>query len=89
MKFFIVLIILLVGENSPNIYTFRYEAFSEIEQCNMYINTSKDYLKYQIERQFPRETIQESMVECMSPEKVKKLLKQTEDKKTGPEKKPI
>jgi len=88
MKFFIVLIILLVGENSPNIYTFRYEAFSEIEQCNMYINTSKDYLKYQIERQFPRETIQESMVVCMSPQEVQKLLQQTEDKKWQ-EQKPI
>lgn len=89
MKFFIVLVILFVGETSPNLYTFKFETFSEIETCDMYINTSKDYLKAQIERQFPRPTIQESLVMCMSPEEIQKFLKHTEDKKTWPEQKPI
>lgn len=89
MKFFIVLIILLVGETSPRTYVFKFESFSEIETCDMYINTSKDYLKQQIERQFPPTIIQESMVVCMTKEEIQKLLKYTEDKKTWPEQKPI
>jgi len=52
MKFFIVLVILLSGEMSPNIFVFRFEQFNEIETCDNYIKDNEQYLTTQIENQF-------------------------------------
>lgn len=88
MKFFIVLVILLSGEMSPNIFVFRFEQFNEIETCDNYIKDNEQYLTRQIENQFPKETIQQSMVMCMTPKEINKLIEYTEDKKWQ-EQKPI
>lgn len=74
MKFFIVLIILLVGEPSPKVLVYKYESFLEIETCDMYIKTSKENLKKSIERQFPVETIEQSAVVCMTKEQIDQLV---------------
>ena len=81
MKFFIVLVILLSGEISPNVFVFRFEQFNEIETCDNYIIDNEQYLTRQIENQFPKETIEQSMVMCMTPKEINNLLKYTEDKK--------
>jgi len=73
MKFFIVLIILLVGEPSPKVFVYKYETFLEIETCDLYIKTSKESLKQSIERQFPVETIEQSIVVCMTQQEIDKL----------------
>jgi len=73
MKFFIVLIILLVGEPSPKVFVYKYETFLEIETCDMYIQTSKESLKKSIERQFPVESIHSSAVVCMTEQEIDKL----------------
>lgn len=88
MKFFIVLVILLSGEMSPNIFVFRFEQFNEIETCDNYIKDNEQYLTTQIENQFPKETIQQSRVMCMTPKEINKLIEYTEDKKWQ-EQKPI
>ena len=88
MKFFIVLVILLSGEMSPNIFVFRFEQFNEIETCDNYIKNNEQYLTRQIENQFPVETIEESVVMCMTPKEINKLIEYTEDKKWQ-EQKPI
>jgi len=81
MKFFIVLVILLSGEISPNVFVFRFEQFNEIETCDNYIIDNQDYLTRQIENQFPKETIEQSMVMCMTPKEINNLLKYNEEKK--------
>ena len=73
MKFFIVLIILLVGEPSPNVFVYKYETFLEIETCDLYIKTSKENLKQSIERQFSVESIEHSAVLCMTQQEIDKL----------------
>ena len=88
MKFFIVLVILLSGEISPNIFVFRFEQFNEIETCDNYIIDNKQYLTRQIENQFPKETIEQTMVMCMTPKEINNLVKYTEEKKWQ-EQKPI
>jgi len=81
MKFFIVLVILLSGEISPNVFVFRFEQFNEIETCDNYIIDNQDYLTRQIENQFPKETIEQSMVMCMTPKEINNLLKYNKEKK--------
>jgi len=88
MKFFIVLVILLSGNQHADIFVFRFEQFNEIETCDNYIMDSQDYLTRQIENQFPVETIEESVVMCMTPKEINKLIEYTEDKKWQ-EQKPI
>ena len=57
MKFFIVLVILLHGEVSPKIFTYRFVEFMEIETCDLFLKTKKPELKESIENQFPVETL--------------------------------
>ena len=66
MKFFIVLVILLHGEVSPKIFTYRFVEFMEIETCDLFLKTKKPELKESIENQFPVETIHSSMMVCMT-----------------------
>lgn len=73
---------------SPNIFVFRFEQFNEIETCDNYIKDNEQYLTRQIENQFPVETIEESVVMCMTPKEINKLIEYTEDKKWQ-EQKPI
>ena len=88
MKFFIVLVILLSGNQHADIFVFRFEQFNEIETCDNYIKDNEKYLTRQIENQFPVETIEESVVMCMTPKEINKLIEYTEDKKWQ-EQKPI
>jgi len=88
MKFFIVLVILLSGNQHADIFVFRFEQFNEIETCDNYIKDNEQYLTRQIENQFPVETIEESVVMCMTPKEINKLIEYTEDKKWQ-EQKPI
>lgn len=80
MKFFIVLVILLVGEENPRIMQYKYGDFLEIETCDKFIEEQKDYLKESIELQFPVETIQESVVMCMTQEEIKRVTNYLEEK---------
>lgn len=88
MKFFIVLVILLSGNQHADIFVFRFEQFNEIETCDNYIKDNEKYLTRQIENQFPVETIEESVVMCMTPKEINKVIEYTEDKKWQ-EQKPI
>ena len=81
MKFFIVLVILLSGNQHADIFVFRFEQFNEIETCDNYIIDSQDYLTRQIENQFPKETIEQSIMMCMTPKEINNLLKYNEEKK--------
>ena len=81
MKFFIILVNLLSGEISPNIFVFKFEQFNEIETCDNYIIDNEQYLTRQIENQFPKETIEQTMVMCMTPKEINNLVKYTEEKK--------
>ena len=80
MKFFIVLVILLVGEENPRVMQYKYGDFLEIETCDKFIKEQQDYLKESIELQFPVETIQESVVMCMTQKEIDKIIKHVEEK---------
>ena len=80
MKFFIVLVILLVGEENPRIMQYKYGDFLEIETCDKFIEEQRDYLKESIELQFPVETIQESVVMCMTQEEINRVTNYLEEK---------
>jgi len=81
MKFFIVLVILLVGEENPRVMQYKYGDFLEIETCDNFIKEQADYLKESIELQFPVETIEESVVMCMTQKEIDKVINHLEDKK--------
>jgi len=80
MKIFIVLIILLVGEEYPRVLTYSFDTFSETEECIMYIETSKKYLINTIEKQFPKETIKNSAVFCMTQLEIDNIINYLEEK---------
>jgi hypothetical protein len=85
MKFFIVLIILLHGEVSPKLFTYRFIEFTEIETCDLFLKTKKQALKESIERQFPVETIHSSMMMCMTQEEIDALNNQKQENKWQPQ----
>ena len=81
MKFFLVLIILLHGEVSPKLFTYRFIDFTEIETCDLFLKTKKPQLKESIENQFPVETIHSSMMVCMTQEEINALNQVKQDSK--------
>jgi len=81
MKFFVVLVILLHGEVSPKLFTYRFVDFTEIETCSVFIQTKKPQLKESIENQFPVETIHSSMMVCMTQEEINALNQVKQDSK--------
>ena len=50
MKFFIVLVILLHGEVSPKLFTYRFAEFTEVETCDLFLKSKKPELKQSIEK---------------------------------------
>jgi len=85
MKFFIVLVILLHGEISPKLFTYRFIEFTEIETCDLFLKTKKQALKESIERQFPVETIHSSMMMCMTQKEIDALNNQKQENKWQPQ----
>ena len=85
MKFFIVLVILLHGEISPKLFTYRFVEFPEVETCDLFLKTKKQALKESIERQFPVETIHSSMMMCMTQEEIDALNNQKQENKWQPQ----
>ena len=85
MKFFVVLVILLHGEVSPKLFTYRFIEFTEIETCDLFLKTKKQALKESIERQFPVETIHSSMMMCMTQEEIDALNNQKQENKWQPQ----
>ena len=81
MKFFIVLVILLHGEVSPKLFTYRFVDFTEIETCSVFIQTKRPQLKESIENQFPVETIHSSMMVCMTAQEIDQINKSKQDSK--------
>ena len=81
MKFFLVLIILLHGEVSPKLFTYRFIDFTEIETCDLFLKTKKQQLKESIENQFPVETIHSSMMVCMTQEEINAINQAKQDSK--------
>ena len=81
MKFFIVLVILLHGEVSPKIFTYRFVEFMEIETCDLFLKTKKPELKESIENQFPVETIHSSMMVCMTAQEINQINELKQDNK--------
>ena len=81
MKFFIVLVILLHGEVSPKLFTYRFIDFTEIETCDLFLKTKKPQLKESIENQFPVETIHSSMMVCMTQEEIDAINQVKQDDK--------
>ena len=81
MKFFLVLIILLHGEVSPKLFTYRFVEFTEIETCDLFLKTKKLELKESIENQFPVETIHSSMMVCMTQEEINAINQAKQDSK--------
>ncbi len=81
MKFFIVLVILLHGEVSPKIFTYRFVEFIEIETCDLFLKTKKQQLKESVEYQFPVETIHSSMMVCMTPQEINQINESKQDDK--------
>jgi hypothetical protein len=81
MKFFVVLVILLHGEVSPKLFTYRFVEFMEIETCDLFLKTKKPELKESIENQFPVETIHSSMMVCMTQEEINALNQVKQDSK--------
>ena len=81
MKFFLVLIILLHGEVSPKLFTYRFIDFTEIETCSIFIQTKKLQLKESIENQFPVETIHSSMMVCMTAQEINQINELKQDNK--------
>ena len=86
MKFFVVLVILLHGEVSPKLFTYRFVDFTEIETCSVFIQTKRPQLKESIENQFPVETIHSSMMVCMTQEEINALNQVKQDSKWQKEK---
>ena len=81
MKFFVVLVILLHGEVSPKLFTYRFVDFTEIETCSVFIQTKRPQLKESIENQFPVETIHSSMMVCMTQEEITAINQAKQDSK--------
>ena len=81
MKFFLVLVILLHGEVSPKLFTYRFVDFTEIETCSVFIQTKRPQLKESIENQFPVETIHSSMMVCMTQEEINAINQAKQDSK--------
>tara|TARA_Y100000310_G_scaffold178601_1_gene178546 strand:+ start:263 stop:529 length:267 start_codon:yes stop_codon:yes gene_type:complete len=81
MKFFVVLVILLHGEVSPKLFTYRFVDFTEIETCSVFIQTKRPQLKESIENQFPVETIHSSMMVCMTQEEINAINQAKQDSK--------
>ena len=81
MKFFIVLVILLHGEVSPKIFTYRFVEFMEIETCDLFLKTKKPELKESIENQFSVETIHSSMMVCMTAQEIDQINQLKQDNK--------
>ena len=81
MKFFVVLVILLHGEVSPKLFTYRFIDFTEIETCDLFLKTKKLELKESIENQFPVETIHSSMMVCMTQEEINAINQAKQDSK--------
>ena len=81
MKFFLVLVILLHGEVSPKLFTYRFIDFTEIETCDLFLKTKKLELKESVENQFPVETIHSSMMVCMTQEEINALNQVKQDSK--------
>ena len=81
MKFFIVLVILLHGEVSPKLFTYRFIDFTEIETCDLFLKTKKLELKESIENQFPVQTIHSSMMVCMTAQEIDQINKSKQDSK--------
>ena len=81
MKFFVVLVILLHGEVSPKLFTYRFIDFTEIETCDLFLKTKKSELKESIENQFPVETIHSSMMVCMTQEEINAINQAKQDSK--------
>jgi hypothetical protein len=81
MKFFVVLVILLHGEVSPKLFTYRFVDFTEIETCSVFIQTKRPQLKESIEKQFPVKTIHSSMMVCMTQKEIDALNKVKQDNK--------
>ena len=81
MKFFLVLVILLHGEVSPKLFTYRFIDFTEIETCDLFLKTKKLELKESIENQFPVETIHSSMMVCMTAQEINQINELKQDDK--------
>ena len=81
MKFFLVLIILLHGEMSPKIFTYRFIDFKEVETCNSFLESKNLELKESIEYQFPVKTIHSSMIVCMTQQEINALTQSKQDSK--------
>ena len=81
MKFFVVLVILLHGEVSPKLFTYRFVEFTEIETCSVFIQAKRPQLKESIENQFPVETIHSSMMVCMTQEEINAINQAKQDSK--------
>ena len=81
MKFFVVLVILLHGEVSPKLFTYRFIDFTEIETCDLFLKTKKLELKESIENQFPVETIHSSMMVCMTAQEIDQINQSKQDNK--------
>ena len=81
MKFFIVLVILLHGEVSPKLFTYRFVEFTEIETCDVFLKSKKSQLKESVENQFPVETIHSSMMVCMTQEEINAINQAKQDSK--------
>ena len=81
MKFFLVLVILLHGEVSPKLFTYRFVEFMEIETCDLFLKTKKLELKESVENQFPVETIHSSMMVCMTQEEINAINQAKQDSK--------
>ena len=81
MKFFIVLVILLHGEVSPKLFTYRFVEFTEIETCDVFLKSKKSQLKESVENQFPVETIHSSMMVCMTAQEINEINELKQDNK--------
>tara|TARA_Y100001937_G_scaffold19783_1_gene27370 strand:- start:1096 stop:1362 length:267 start_codon:yes stop_codon:yes gene_type:complete len=81
MKFFIVLLILLNGQQYPKVFTYQYINFPNIEVCNKFISQYKDKLKDSIELQFSKQNIHSSAMICMTQTEISNLTNSIEKKK--------
>ena len=59
---------------------YKYSDFLEIKTCDLYIENESNYLKATIEAQFPVETIQESVVMCMTQNEIDRVTNYLEEK---------
>lgn len=74
MKFFIVLLIVFANEPQPLVYKNTTFSFLEIETCNTFIESKKDYLNETINSQFKNKTIKKFEIACMSEQQFKELV---------------